>query len=147
MLDYSQILVATQLAVINQKNKTLKTHSIFSEIIYNLSPNKKVCRVQTLMCHKFSNCNYVLQISDSLKKFGIDEKNTTFFCVVLNKEDIELVCSTVNGELLHPIQNISSTCDEMELKKIFKIKEEELKVGSLLDAIINRISTKEMVTF
>ncbi len=99
------------------------------------------------MCHKFSNCNYVLQISDSLKKFGIDEKNTTFFCVVLNKEDIELVCSTVNGELLHPIQNISSTCDEMELKKIFKIKEEELKVGSLLDAIINRISTKEMVTF
>jgi len=54
--------------------------------------------------------------------------------------------SVVQGELTD-IAGIQDICNEKEIKKIYKIKEEELKVGSLLEAVINRISTKEIVAF
>lgn len=37
--------------------------------------------------------------------------------------------------------------DVEEVKKVYKIKEEELIVGSLLDAVVNRMSTKHIVAF
>ncbi|XP_046458370.1 EKC/KEOPS complex subunit Tprkb-like [Daphnia pulex] len=126
VLDTFQVLVATQLAVMSHQSHTLKTHSVFSEIVYNMSPTKK--------------------ITDSLKIFGMNDKDTYFLCVVLNEEDMELVCSKVKGELAEPTQDNFETCDENELRKIYKIKEEETKIVSLLDAIINRISTKEIAT-
>ena len=60
---------------------------------------------------------------------------------------MELVCSSVTGEMVNLIENNLQPCIEHELRKIYKIKDEELKIGSLLDAVINRISTKELVTF
>ena len=61
---------------------------------------------------------------------------------------MELVCSTVAGDKFNLAEyNHVQRNNEHELKKLFKIKEEELKVASLLDAIINRISTKDLVTF
>ena len=86
------------------------------------------------------------QITDSLKAFGINDKDTCFLCVVLNEDDMELVCSKVKGELVDLTQENLETCDEKELRKIYKIKEEETKIVTLLDAIINRISTKEITT-
>ncbi|KAI9550649.1 hypothetical protein GHT06_004420 [Daphnia sinensis] len=126
VLDTFQVLVATQLAVMGHQNKALRTHSVFSEIVYNMSPTRK--------------------ISDSLKIFGMSDKDTTFLCVVLSKEDMELVCSQVKGELANPAESDFGMCDEEELRKIYKIKEAEVKTASLLDSIINKISTKEIVT-
>ncbi|KZS05335.1 EKC/KEOPS complex subunit Tprkb [Daphnia magna] len=126
VLDTFQVLVATQLAVMSQQNQALRTHSVFSEIVYNMSPTRK--------------------ISDSLKTFGMNDKDTTLLCVVLNKEDMVLVCSQVKGELANPVKSNFGMCDEEELRKIYKIKEVETKTVSLSDSIINRISTKEIVT-
>ncbi|XP_057368771.1 EKC/KEOPS complex subunit Tprkb-like [Daphnia carinata] len=126
VFDTFQVLVATQLAVMSQQNKALRTHSVFSEIVYNMSPTRK--------------------ISDSLKIFGMSEKDTSVLCVVLSKEDMELVCSEVKGELTNPAESNFGICDEDELRKIYKIKEVEMKTVSLLDSIINKISTKEIIT-
>lgn len=41
-MDTFQVLVATQLAIMSHQSQTLKTHSVFSEIVYNISPTKKV---------------------------------------------------------------------------------------------------------
>ncbi|KZS17413.1 TP53RK-binding protein [Daphnia magna] len=76
----------------------------------------------------------------------MNEKDTTLLCVVLNKEDMVLVCSQVKGESANPVQSNFGMCDEEELRKIYKIKEVEMKTISLFDSIINRISTKEIVT-
>lgn len=76
----------------------------------------------------------------------MNDKDTTILCVVLNKQDMELVCSKIKGELASLTQSNFGTCNEEELIKIYKIKEEEMKTVSLLDSIINRISTKEIVT-
>jgi len=42
ILDPFQVLVATQLAVNAKLDQTMKTRSVYSEIIFNMSPNKKV---------------------------------------------------------------------------------------------------------
>lgn len=76
----------------------------------------------------------------------MNDNDTCFLCVVLNEEDMELVCSKVQGELTDLTQENFGTCGEQELKKIYKIKEDEMKVVTLIDAIINRISTKEIAT-
>lgn len=89
-------------------------------------------------------CSICFQISDSLKRFGLNEEDTTFFCVVLNKLDVDFVCSVVKGELVD-LTKKDWPCNENEIRKLFKIKDEELYVSSILDAVINRMSTKDMV--
>ena len=54
----------------------------------------------------------------------MNENDTCFLCVVLNEKDMELVCSKVKGELADLTQENFGTC-EQEVKKIYKIKEEE----------------------
>lgn len=75
----------------------------------------------------------------------MNENDTCFLCVVLNEKDMELVCSKVKGELADLTRENFGTC-EQEVKKIYRIKEEEMKTVTLIDAIINRISTKEIAT-
>lgn len=77
----------------------------------------------------------------------MSENHTSIICVVLNDDDMALVCSTVKGDLVKSDHLNFKYFDEMELKKVFKIKNEELTVGTILDAILNRISTKELVTW
>jgi hypothetical protein len=45
------------------------------------------------------------------------------------------------------LSEIVSLSNEAEVKKIYKIKDMELNVGTLLEAVINRIATKELVSF
>jgi len=126
ILDQFQVLTATQQSINSFTNDTMKTRSIYSEIIYNMSPNKK--------------------ISDSLKLFGLKKWDTAILFVLLHEMNENELESIVQGELTD-IDKVRELCDEKEIKKIYKIKEEELKVGSLLEAVINRISTKDIITF
>lgn len=87
------------------------------------------------------------QITESLKKFGISDDSTSIIFVVLKEDDMALVCSSVKGDLVKPEHLNFKNCDELELKKMYKIKNDEMTVGTVLDAIVNRISTKELVTW
>ena len=72
--------------------------------------------------------------------------DTAILFVLLHEMNENELESIVQGELTD-IDKVRELCDEKEIKKIYKIKEEELKVGSLLEAVINRISTKDIITF
>lgn len=41
-MDIFQVLMATQLAVMSQQDQALRTRSVLSEIVYNMSPTRKV---------------------------------------------------------------------------------------------------------
>ena len=123
----------------------MKTRSIYSEIIYNMSPNKKVIlTLHSILIVDIHQLN--IQISDSLNRFGIKDSDTDILFVLLNEMSGEELEQIVEGDSVD-ITNLDEICDEKEVKKIYKVKDEELTVGSLLDAVINRISTKEIVTF
>lgn len=86
------------------------------------------------------------QITDSLKTFGIGDDDKDALIVTLSEEHAVGITSLVRGER-RDLSEIAELSDEKEIKKVYKIKEQELKVGTLLEAVINRISTKECVTF
>lgn len=67
-------------------------------------------------------------------------------CVTLNETDRDTVCNMIKGELVN-LYNELDSCNHEEVKKFYKIKDVELLVGSLLDAIIVRITTKELVSW
>jgi len=125
ILDPFQVLVATQLAVNAKLDQTMKTRSVYSEIIFNMSPNKK--------------------IADSLKMFGIEDNDKEALIVILDEMSVENVQNAIKG-CVTDITEISKFSKVEEIKKIYKIREAELEVGTLLEAVINRISTKAIVT-
>ena len=110
-----------------------------------MSPNKKVIlTLHSILIVDIHQLN--IQISDSLNRFGIKDSDTDILFVLLNEMSGEELEQIVEGDSVD-ITNLDEICDEKEVKKIYKVKDEELTVGSLLDAVINRISTKEIVTF
>ena len=64
--------------------------------------------------------------------------------MILDTKQIEDVKKSVKGDLLD-ISQLSELTDSDEIKKVYKIKDAELLVGTLLDAVVNRISCKEFV--
>lgn len=75
----------------------------------------------------------------------MNDNDTSILCVVLNEADKVIVCSTVQGEQVPYPQDIKH--NENEVRKAYKIKDEELAAASILDAVINRITTKEYVSW
>ena len=81
-----------------------------------------------------------------MKLFGINESDTEILFVVLDENSADAVYNSVKGELRSPSE-VKEANDIQLIKKLYKIKEEELIAGSLLEAVVNRISAKEIVTF
>ncbi|KAK1790539.1 hypothetical protein P4O66_014424, partial [Electrophorus voltai] len=127
ILDTFQILIAANKAVHLQNIGKMKTRSLYSEIIFNLSPTNN--------------------ISDAFKKFGISDNDNAVLIVLvhkkdnLNKEDI--LCK-VKGEQI-PADHISSLSDTAQIKKLYKVTPQEEKCGSVLDAIVCRMATKDVL--
>ncbi|KAL9959701.1 hypothetical protein ACROYT_G033047 [Oculina patagonica] len=104
----------------------MKTRTLHSEIIFNLSPSTN--------------------ITDSFKKFGILDNTSNVLVVMITQEDavkkISEVSKLINGKLV-TLTTLSTICDQEKIKKIYGITEEELQCGSLQDGIITRIATKD----
>ncbi|XP_062374628.1 EKC/KEOPS complex subunit TPRKB [Sardina pilchardus] len=128
IVDPFQILVASNKAVHLQKIGKMKTRSLFSEIIFNLSPTNN--------------------ISEAFKRFGISDGDGAV-CVVLvhPKEepvDVGSIVNRIRGQQI-PADMISSLTDAAHVKKLYKISPQEEKNGSLLDAVICRMSVKDVL--
>ncbi|CAB4008303.1 Hypothetical predicted protein, partial [Paramuricea clavata] len=84
-------------------------------------------------------------ISDSLKTFGLNERDPAVLVVAISKGEtnkMKSIIPLIKGEqvLLTKLQSIT---DENKIKKIYKIPESELTCGSLTDAVVTRIATKD----
>ncbi|KAM3858853.1 EKC/KEOPS complex subunit TPRKB [Diretmus argenteus] len=123
-----QVLVATNKAVHLQKIGKMKTRSLYSEIIFNLSPNNN--------------------ISEAFKRFGISSSDDSVLVVLVHtKEESQLVADVaakVDGQQI-PVEDIPSLSDPAKIKKLYKVTPQEEKCGTLLDAVVCRMATKDVM--
>ncbi|XP_072025831.1 EKC/KEOPS complex subunit Tprkb-like [Amphiura filiformis] len=126
ILSPFQIVVATNKAMHNKKYKKMKTRNVNSEVLFNLSPTN--------------------HITESFRKFGLSYEDTCVVVVVLDDADGEKmknVTEMIKGDSA-PLEELKDYTDEKAIKKLYKITEEELTTGSLLDAIVCRIALKDV---
>ncbi|KAK7902006.1 hypothetical protein WMY93_018775 [Mugilogobius chulae] len=123
-----QVLVAANKAVHLQKIGQMKTRSLFSEIIFNLSPTNN--------------------ISEAFKRFGISDGDSSVLVVLVFTQNdtpaLSDIVSRVDGHQV-PVQDVSSLLDTAKFKKFFKITPQEEKIGTLLDAVVCRMAIKDVL--
>ncbi|KAJ0012505.1 hypothetical protein NQD34_016839 [Periophthalmus magnuspinnatus] len=128
VLNPFQVLVAANKAVHLQKIGKMKTRSLFSEIIFNLSPTNN--------------------ISEAFKRFGISDGDSSVLVVLVhnkgNTPPLSDIVSRVNGQQV-PVDDLSSLSDTAKIKKFFKITPQEEKIGTLLDAVVCRMAIKDVL--
>ncbi|KAM7378058.1 hypothetical protein PAMA_013114 [Pampus argenteus] len=123
-----QLLVAANKAVHLQKIGKMKTRSLYSEIIFNLSPTNN--------------------ISEAFKRFGISDGDDSVLVVLVhNKDESQLlsdIAAKVDGRQV-PVEDISSLSDAAKIKKLYKVTPQEETCGTLLDAVVCRMATKDVM--
>ncbi|KAG7497458.1 hypothetical protein JOB18_037939 [Solea senegalensis] len=128
LVDPFQVMVAANKAVHFQKTGKMKTRSLYSEIIFNLSPTNN--------------------ISEAFKRFGIsDADDSVMIVVVHDKNETQLpqdIAAKVDGRQV-PVEDVSSLSDPAKIKKLYKITPQEEKCGTLLDAVVCRMATKDVM--
>ncbi|XP_061663927.1 EKC/KEOPS complex subunit TPRKB [Syngnathoides biaculeatus] len=121
-----QVLVAVNKAVHLEKISQMKTRSLFSEVILNLSPTNN--------------------ISEAFKRFGISDGDDSVLVVLVHgKEESDPfsdVASKVDGQQV-PVDDLSSLSDLEQIKKLYKITPQEC--GTLLDAVVCKMAAKDVM--
>ncbi|XP_056132588.1 EKC/KEOPS complex subunit TPRKB [Lampris incognitus] len=128
LVDPFQVLLAANKAVHLQKTGKMKTRSLFSEIIFNLSPTNN--------------------ISEAFKRFGISGGDDSVLVVLVHTKDepqlLTDITAKVDGQQI-PAKDISTLSDPVKIKKLYKVTPQEEKCGTLLDAIVCRMAIKDVV--
>ncbi|XP_069012796.1 EKC/KEOPS complex subunit TPRKB [Embiotoca jacksoni] len=128
LLDPFQVMVAANKAVHLQTIGKMKTRSLYSEIIFSLSPTNN--------------------ISEAFKRFGISDGDDSVMVVVVhNNEESQLlsdITARVDGQQV-PVEDVSSLSDPAKIRKLFKVTPQEVKCGSLLDAVVCRMAIKDVM--
>ncbi|XP_012539100.1 EKC/KEOPS complex subunit TPRKB-like [Monomorium pharaonis] len=129
VVDALQAVVAANKAALSAKRGQLITRTVYTEILFYLSMSKNISR--------------------SLAEFGIGTNDRNILAILIHKPGEELsmleeVSSNIEGESI-PISRLQKFTDVNLIRKTYKIDEDELRISSLTDAVVSRISCKEFV--
>lgn len=122
VVDVFELLAATNKAFFMKSQNKLKTRSVFSEILFWLSPSNK--------------------ISECFKLFGLHD-NTSNVLIVTSPEDSDKVHNLIKGDV-SDLSKLSDICDKETLFKIYKVNGNELENTSLSNWIVSQLSAKEI---
>ena len=122
IVDVFQLLVAINKAFFMKTQNKLKTKTVFSEILFWLSPSNK--------------------ISECFKLFGVDDF-TSNVLIITNPDDYEKVHDLVKGDL-SDLSTLDENSNKELLINLYKISDVELKNTSLLNCIVSQLSAKEI---
>jgi len=117
----SELVVATAAnkACLARQRANMKTRSINTEILFNMSSSSN--------------------ITDSLKRFGVDDAATEVLVAGVDK-DLEEVKKTVDGEWVE-MDLLPTFLDNKTLTKLHKLKPDEL--CDITGSLCSRISAKD----
>ena len=94
-----QVLFATMRALKDQRDGIMRTHTLYSEIVYSMSPNQN--------------------ITEALKQFGVAASSTAILCLALNGDiDTSLVHGTIEDVTN---ANLRRHCQLDSVKKVYKL--------------------------
>ncbi|KAF8778291.1 EKC/KEOPS complex subunit TPRKB-like [Argiope bruennichi] len=121
------LLFASHKSLYSLKFSHLKTKTIFTELLYNLSPTRS--------------------IRDSLTMFGAQDDGTTAIFVIFGKEDSELADSLRNciKGCLAKMDNIMALRNISKIKKVYKISDEIEDEEAIFNYLITKIASKEVL--
>lgn len=116
-----QIVVAANKALTAEK---LKTRTIYTEILFNLSISKN--------------------ITQSLQTFGIGDKDEDVLVIVIdqNNESNDDIFDRIEGEESH-LDACKEIVNMSAVKSIYKINDVESKSVDVLDSVLTRIAAKD----
>ncbi|XP_065563891.1 EKC/KEOPS complex subunit TPRKB-like isoform X2 [Artemia franciscana] len=129
VLDEFHIKHAVALALKNRSNLQLKTKSIYTEILYCLSPDRK--------------------IGNALKTLGLSDNAEYVLIATVDDptgEHLKKSIEIIKWEIID-ITSLPLHSDVKLITKYYKVKPNELTVGSLREAVVNRMSCKELFNF
>lgn len=129
IVDPFQIVVATNNAYLSNKNSSMKTKSLATEILYNLSSSNK--------------------ISESLNDIGANDQDNDMIVALVstfpNVPEMKIfhdICIEGNEtDLLKHTENI----DDNFIKSYYRINQKESNTSTLLDSIVTRIACKTVI--
>lgn len=129
MTDAFQAVVAANKAALSAKRNRLITKTMYTEILFYLSISKNISR--------------------SLAEFGISDNDRNILVILVHKLDeeqamLEEISESIKGERI-PLSRLQEFTDVNLVKKTYKIDDDELRISSLTDAVVSRISCKEFM--
>ena len=126
MVSPLHLAVAVNRALHNEKNKTMKTKSINTEIILCLSPNNN--------------------ISQSLTRFGLNANSYNVISLSVAdtadvlSEKVQDLKSKIKADLVNDCRGFQY--DDYEVYDVYGVSKEELSVDSIENSVVTRIATK-----
>ena len=125
--DVLQLYVAANKSALSESKGSKLTKTIHTEVLYNLSPTKKV--------------------RESLKVFGIDDNVKDLLILVFDDESgakMSSVLKLVHGDLTD-MSELEEAVDWSKIAKMHGLKDEEISHEMLKDLVISKSSCKDLL--